>query len=85
MGEIRTFEDLKTWQQAREMVRNVYTLTRQSPLAEYFALRSQLQRAAVSVMTNIAEGFERSTIPDKLHFFNMARASNGEVRSLLMS
>ncbi|MDA3872899.1 MAG: four helix bundle protein [Kiritimatiellae bacterium] len=78
-----TFEDLDAWKQARKLVSDVYKLTRQDPLSKDFGLRDQLQRAAVSVMTNIAEGFERSTAPDKLHFYNMARASNGEVRSLL--
>ncbi len=78
-----TFEDLDAWKQARKLVAAVYTLTRQDPLCKDFGLRDQLQRAAVSVMTNLAEGFERATAPDKLHFYNMARASNGEVRSLL--
>jgi four helix bundle protein len=78
-----TFEDLDAWKQARKLVGAVYTLTRQDPLCKDFGLRDQLQRAAVSVMTNVAEGFERATAPDKLHFYNMARASNGEVRSLL--
>ncbi len=68
---------------ARKLVSDVYQLTRQDSLCKDFGLRDQLQRAAVSVMTNIAEGLDRSTVPDKLHFYNMARASNGEVRSLL--
>lgn len=62
-----TFEDLDAWKQARKIVSEVYKLTRQDPLSKDFGLRDQLQRAAVSVMTNIAEGFERSTAPDKLH------------------
>lgn len=78
-----TFEDLDAWKQARKLVTDVYKLTRQEPLNKDFGLRNQLQRAAVSAMTNLAEGFERSTAPDKLHFYNIARASNGEVRSLL--
>jgi len=78
-----TFEDLDAWKMARKNVQKVYTLTRTEPLARDFGLRDQLQRASVSVMTNVAEGFDRSTPPDKLHFYNMARASNGEVRSLL--
>jgi len=77
-----TFEDLDAWQQSRKLVNEVYTLTREEPLSGDFGLKDQIQRAAVSVMTNMAEGFERSTVPDKVHFYNMARASNGEVRSL---
>ena len=77
------FEDLETWQSARVLVNKIYTLTRQSTLAKDFGLRDQIQRAAVSVMTNIAEGFERTGGPEKVHFYNIARASCGEVRSLL--
>ena len=77
------FEDLQAWQLSRLLVVNVYGLTRIEPLAQDFGLKDQLQRAAVSVMTNIAEGFERIGAKEKLHFYNIARASCGEVRSLL--
>ena len=78
-----TFEDLDAWKQARELVRGVYALARDEKLGRDFGLRDQIQRAAVSVMTNIAEGFERTGSQEKLHFYNIARASAGEVRSLL--
>jgi four helix bundle protein len=78
-----TFEDLETWQQARKLVNDIYSLTRMDSLNRDFGLCSQLQRAAVSIMTNIAEGFERTHLPEKLQFYNVARASAGEVRSLL--
>ena len=78
-----TFEDLDAWKQARLLVSAVYGLTRRDLLSRDFGLCDQLQRAAVSVMTNIAEGFERSHLPEKLQFYNVARASSGEVRSLL--
>ena len=78
-----TFEDLDTWKQARSLVREVYALARDEKLTRDFGLRDQIQRAAVSVMTNIAEGFERTGSQEKLHFYNIARASAGEVRSLL--
>ncbi len=77
------FEDLEAWKAARQTVNLVYNLTRQNTLAKDFGLKDQLQRAAVSVMTNIAEGFERSGSQEKLHFYNIAKASSGEVRSLL--
>jgi four helix bundle protein len=77
------FEDLETWQAARRTVNAVYDLTRKGDISKDFGLRDQLQRASVSVMTNIAEGFERTSPAEKLHFYNIARASCGEVRSLL--
>ena len=78
------FEDLEAWQQARQLVNNIYSLTREnSNLAKDFGLTGQVQRAAVSIMSNIAEGFERTHLPEKIQFYNIARGSTGEVRSLL--
>ena len=77
------FEDLETWSRAREMVNEVYSLTRDEHLARDFGLCSQVQRAAVSVMSNVAEGFERTGKAEKLNFYKIARSSCGEVRSLL--
>lgn len=77
------FEDLEAWQAARRMVNLVYGMTREESLSRDFGLKDQIQRAAVSVMTNIAEGFERQGSQEKLHFYNIAKASRGEVRSLL--
>lgn len=76
------FEDLDAWQEARVTVRQVYALTRKDVLKRDFGLCDQVQRSAVSVMTNIAEGFERVGTPEKLNFYNIARASAGETRSL---
>ena len=67
-----TFEDLDAWKQARIMAREVYTLCRDDKLGKDFGLRDQIQRAAVSVMTNVAEGFERTGTQEKLHFYNIA-------------
>ncbi len=78
-----TFEDLEAWQQARQLVNGIYRLTRERTLAKDFGLTSQVQRAAVSIMSNLAEGFERVHLQEKLQFYNTARASAGEVRSLL--
>jgi four helix bundle protein len=77
------FEDLTAWLTARKTVDAIYDLTRSFELAKDFGLKDQLQRASVSVMTNIAEGFERVGVAEKLHFYNISRASCGEVRSLL--
>lgn len=77
------FEDLTAWQKARELTNAVYALCSEKPLVNDFGLRDRLQRAAVSAMTNIAEGFERSHSVEKMQYWNIARASAGEVRSLL--
>ena len=78
-----TFEDLESWQKARHIVCKIYKLTRAQELCRDFGLCTQLQRAAVSIMSNIAEGFERSHLQEKLQFYNVARSSAAEVRSLL--
>lgn len=77
------FEDLVAWQKARELTNGIYRICRMPPLDRDFGLRGQLQRAAVSAMTNLAEGFERINGREKLQFWNVARASAGEVKSLL--
>ncbi|HEY9174942.1 MAG TPA: four helix bundle protein [Verrucomicrobiae bacterium] len=77
-----TFEDLESWQRARELTREVYSLTRHGEIAKDFGLCNQIQRAGVSLMSNIAEGFERTHMPEKLQFYNVAHGSCGEVRSL---
>jgi len=79
---INSFEDLQAWKIARELVRFVYTIFQRRPASRDFGLRQQVQRAAISAMTNIAEGFERVHVAEKLQFYNIARASCGEVRSL---
>ena len=58
-------------------------MTRKGDLSKDFGLSGQIQRAGVSVMTNVAEGFERVHVPEKLQFYNVARGSSAEVRSLL--
>jgi len=73
------FEDLRIWQEARALVGEVYrSFARCSDLA----FRDQIQRAALSVMNNIAEGFERRTRKDFAHFLDLAKGSSGEVRSM---
>jgi four helix bundle protein len=76
------FEELQAWKKARELTNAVYSLCREKPLSADFGLRDQIQRAAVSAMSNIAEGFERQGKQEKWHFYNIAKGSAGEVRSL---
>jgi four helix bundle protein len=80
---IETFEDLIVWQKGIELVKYVYLLTASGKLSRDFGLRDQIQRAAVSIPTNIAEGFERASRKEYLLFLNIAKGSAGEVRSLL--
>jgi hypothetical protein len=70
-----TFEDLDTWKQARSLVSGIYALTREALLRRDLGLSSRL-RAALSVMTNVAEGFERAQPPEKLQFYNVARGAD---------
>ena len=83
MSSAKRFEDLVAWQKARLLANDVYRITREGPLARDFGLRDQMQRAAVSIASNIAEGFERDTIPDFIHFLFIAKGSAGELRTQL--
>src|SRR5438876_2655859 len=80
---IRSFEDLIVWQKAIEFVSQVYIVTSHGELKRDFGLRDQMRRAAVSIPTNIAEGFERASRKEYLLFLSIAKGSAGEVRSLL--
>jgi four helix bundle protein len=77
-----TFEDLEGWQQARQLTKQIYSVTRMDEIVRDFGLCSQIQRAGVSAMSNLAEGFERQHLQEKLQFYNVAHASTAEVRSL---
>lgn len=83
-GKIRTFVDLKAWQEAHRLVLLVYRITKTYPEEEKFGLVSQSRRAAVSISSNIAEGFGRFSGKDKHHFFSMAKTSLAELQSQLM-
>jgi four helix bundle protein len=77
------FEDLEVWQGARALVKAIYQATGQGAFGRDFGLRDQVRRAAVSVMSNIAEGFERNGDREFRHFLLIAKALAGEVRSSL--
>ncbi len=80
----RTFEDLIVWQKAHAMVLSIYRVSSQFPKEEIFGLTSQIRRAAVSVTSNIVEGFNRNGIADKLKFYNYSVASLEETRYQLV-
>ncbi len=83
MATIETFEGLVAWQKAKTLANAVYAMSRTEELAKDFGLRDQMRRAAVSVMSNIAEGFERGTTADFIHFLYIAKGSVGELRAQL--
>jgi four helix bundle protein len=83
MAKIERFEDLNSWQKARELNRLVYAASQNGTFAKDFSLRDQIRRASVSVMSNIAEGFERGGDKEFIQFLAMAKGSCGEIRSQL--
>jgi four helix bundle protein len=83
MAKIETFEDMEVWQQARGLVKHIYDLTSKDAFAKDFALRDQIRRASISVMSNIAEGFDRSSNKEFTYFLGVSKASAAEVRSQL--
>ena len=83
MAVIQRFEEIRAWQEARKLTQQVYAITRVGDLSKDFGLRDQLQRAAVSVMTNIAEGFDNESKPEFARFLSISRRSAVEVQSLL--
>jgi four helix bundle protein len=83
MATIQRFEDLIAWQKARALARDVYLLTRDEAFRKDFGLASQIQRAAVSVMANLAEGYERRRRVEFHRYVEIAKASCAEVSSHL--
>lgn len=76
----KKFEDLRVWQESRILVQEGYSIFSN---CKDFSFRDQIQRASFSIMNNIAEGFERKTKKDFAHFLDLAKASAGEVRSMI--
>jgi four helix bundle protein len=83
MGTIERFEDIDAWKDARVLVKRIYEATGGGRFERDFGLRDQIRRAAVSAMSNIAEGFERASDKEFVRFLYMAKGSAGEVRSQL--
>jgi four helix bundle protein len=82
MPKIEKFEDIGVWTIARELVNDLYKITQTVPFSRDWGLKDQLQRASVSIMLNIAEGYERGSNKEFIQFLFIAKASAGEVRSL---
>ena len=83
MAELKSHKDLRVWQKAMELVVAVYQLAKILPKTEQYGLISQLQRVAVSVPANIAEGNGRGTRKDYARFIDIARGSTSELETLL--
>jgi four helix bundle protein len=83
LPKVRNFRDLLVWQQAIELVEQVYVLTAKFPKEEMYGLTSQLRRAAISVPSNIAEGHTRDSLKEYLQFLSIALASLAEVQTQL--
>lgn len=83
MERAKSFEDVEIWKKAHQFVLGVYKLTEQFPKHEIYCLTSQLRRAAISIPANFAEGFRKSSKPDKLRFYGIAISSLEECRYYL--
>lgn len=81
--KVNSFEDLQVWKDSRILVKSIYQLTSDGKFSKDFGLREQIQRAAVSIMNNIAEGFERNNNKEYIKFLGYSKGSAGEVRSML--
>jgi four helix bundle protein len=80
---VRQFEEIEVWQLSRAIVKSIYTVTRDEKLRKNYSLVDQFQRAALSIMNNISEGFERQSDKEFIRFLVIAKGSAGEVRSML--
>ena len=83
-GKIREFTDLDSWKQSHNLVLLIYKMTKKFPDSERFGLVSQMERAAVSISSNIAEGFGRQTMKEKVQFYYQAHGSLTELKNQLI-
>ena len=83
MARITTFEDMDAWKEARVLANLIYDLSELRPFSRDFELYNQIRRAAVSILSNIAEGFERGGNREFLQFLSQAKGSAGELRAQL--
>ncbi len=84
MAKFNSFEEIVSWQKARELNKEIYTITNEhEKFKRDFGLRDQIRRSSISISSNIAEGFERETTKEFIRFLYIAKASAGEFRSQL--
>ena len=82
--KIRSFRDLHAWQNAHKVVLEIYKLTKKFPREELFGLSIQMRRAAVSITSNIAEGFSRTSNREKVQFYSISQGSTSELQNQLI-
>ncbi len=82
--KIKSFTDLNSWKEGHRLVVMIYKITKGFPKEELFGLTNQIRRAAISITSNIAEGFSRSTFKDKSHFYSIALGSLTETQNQLI-
>lgn len=80
-NKITTFEDLNTWKEAHKLALLIYKMTAKFPSKESFALTDQMRRAAVSITSNVAEGFTRQGVKEKIQFYLISKGSLTELQS----
>src|SRR5947207_2947186 len=83
MAKIRKFEDIESWKRARKLANEIYNVTAVGRFTRDFGLRDQIRRASISILSNIAEGFERGGDKEFLQFLSVAKGSCGETRAQL--
>lgn len=83
MGEYTTFKDLTVWQKAMDLCDEIYAISKLLPKEETYALSHQMRRAAVSIPSNIAEGFKRNTNKDYIQFLSISNGSSAELETQL--
>ena len=83
MAKINSFEEINAWKESRDFNKAIYGLTNKGDFEKDIGLKRQIRRASVSISSNIAEGFERNTNKEFIHFLYISKASAGEVRSQL--
>jgi four helix bundle protein len=79
----QVFEDLDVWRKAMDLAAEIYGICRKAPLSRDYGFRDQMQRAAVSIPANIAEGYERDSDKEYIRYVFIAKGSSGELRCLL--
>jgi four helix bundle protein len=83
MNRIKRFEDIASWKSARKLTTEIYQVTSSNGFARDFGLRDQIRKASVSILSNIAEGYERGNDKESCYFLAIAKGSSGEVRAQL--